>query len=30
LVRYKEDLRRLRDDVDRIEKRIERLLEKSS
>jgi ubiquinone biosynthesis accessory factor UbiJ len=29
LNQYKEDVRRLRDDVDRIEKRIERLLEKS-
>ena len=29
LDQYKEDVRRLRDDVDRVEKRVERLLEKS-
>ena len=30
LSQYKEDVRRLRDDVDRIEKRFERLLERSA
>lgn len=30
LHQYKEDVRRLRDDVDRVEKRVERLLEKSA